>query len=110
MSATDERVNLGNHDGEPGPDIDEWRIEKAAEELVVAAGRPAGWVISSEYEREAWRHAARRVVRAYNDDVAKNFAAADRAYQAHPLRFTETRTLWNTATLEEKEWWLRWIR
>lgn len=40
-------------------------LEVAAEELLVSAGRPEGWAIASEYEREAWRVATRRVILAY---------------------------------------------
>lgn len=60
-----DRPDAGRFTGEPGDDVDEVRVLAAAQELVIAAGRPAGWVIQSEYEREAWCQVVRRVLRAY---------------------------------------------
>ena len=46
-------------------ELDDAALEQAAKELLVAAGRPEGWSIATEYEREAWRVAARRTLDAY---------------------------------------------
>jgi hypothetical protein len=51
--------------GDPGPDLDEDAVTRAAAELLEAAGRPYGWDGLTWYEMEAWRTIARRTIRAY---------------------------------------------
>lgn len=56
----------GMLNGDPGSDLAEPAVQVAALELVHAAGRPELLIAElSEYEREAWRVAARRTIRAY---------------------------------------------
>jgi hypothetical protein len=45
------------------------RVDRAARELIRAAGRPEAlwWEHLSEHEREGWRHMVRVVLAAYND-------------------------------------------
>lgn len=46
-------------------ELDVGGLEAAARALLVAAGRPEGWAIATEYEREAWRTAASATILAY---------------------------------------------
>lgn len=62
--------NVGTQHGNTGPDLNEQGVDAAAQELLIAAGRPEGWPLTSEYEKDAWRHAARRVMRAYRNGSA----------------------------------------
>jgi hypothetical protein len=56
----------GSISGERDCDLDEQAVAIASIEMIHAAGRPEGYeLVVSEYEREAWKQATRRVLRAY---------------------------------------------
>lgn len=50
--------------------LDEDRVERAATVLLTLAGRPQAWPTLTDYEKEAWRYTARRVIAAYQEGAA----------------------------------------